>query len=126
MHNPTEVRLARLEQNLQQTRRFNHVLLGALVMLAFMGFRQNNELQHLKVKSLSVVNEGGKVVAKLGTTATAGWLQLLDSAGTVHAETGAGTTGGYLSLYNNKKTTYRMAHANERGRRLCGCQKSGR
>jgi len=103
MNNPTERRLALLEQQLRQTRRFNRLLVGALLLLAFMGFRKNEELQHLQVKSLSVVNEGGKVVAKLDANASSGWLQLMDSSGTLHAQAGAGTNGGYLNLFNKKK-----------------------
>lgn len=103
MQNETERRLAQLERQLQQNRRMNRLLIAGILMLAFMGFRQNEALQHLSVKSLSVVNESGKVMARLGIAANGGQLQLFDSTGTLHTENGAGNLGGYLNLYNKKK-----------------------
>lgn len=102
MQNETERRLAQVEQQLQQNRRINRLLFASILLLAFMGFRQNDILGHITVKSLTVVNDSGKVMARLNINPNGSQLQLFDSAGILQSESGASKFGGYLSLYNKK------------------------
>lgn len=101
MQSQLESRLQYLEKQVRQNKMFNLILIGALVLSALFGFRQQQNLEHLKVKSLTVMNENGREFFKVeGDENLGGSMELKDMYGYTKVQAKA-MSGGSINLYDN-------------------------
>ena len=103
-----ENKLKQLEKACAQSRRMNYLLLLGIAALAFMGFQKNQELEHLKVKSISIIGENGNTIGQIKQGWNGGYIEIMDSTGRTAFEGGSLYSGGYLNVFNNrgKKTIW--------------------
>jgi len=73
----------------------------ATTMFLFMGNVQNNS-NEISAKSIKIINDKGKTVAKISSSSSGGELILYDNAGNIRIYSSSIEGGGVLSIANDK------------------------
>ncbi|MEO7923188.1 MAG: hypothetical protein ABIR30_05875 [Chitinophagaceae bacterium] len=96
-----ESRLQLVEKQMRKSKRLNILLLGGILLATLNGFREKQVLEDLKVNSISIVDDNGKVYAKMARGESGGWLNLFNNSGTSVAGIYTNTDGTGGSWFGN-------------------------
>ncbi|HEX4875536.1 MAG TPA: hypothetical protein VFV31_02620 [Chitinophagaceae bacterium] len=102
MQNQLEARLEKLEKQFGKSRKLNVILIAGILLSVLYGFKEKQALEDLKVKSITIADDYGKVYATIGgSSSSGGWLNLFDKSGnhTVWL-TQMKEGGGYVGVKN--------------------------
>lgn len=105
MENQIEKRLFKLEKQVARRGKLNVILLGCILLTALYGFKRNQTLENLKVKSLSVMDEKGRTYLYLnGDSIYGGWMNFYNASGKRLVNINSSNSNGHLSLYDKYGT----------------------